>query len=76
MLLQAGQDRSGRSDGELLADDLEDERPERIKPRQLVDPGPRPEVGMRVDDAGASTGSAFRRNARAVGSATAAVVMS
>jgi hypothetical protein len=33
MLLQAGQDRSGRSDGELLADDLEDERPERIKPR-------------------------------------------
>src|SRR5262249_28570375 len=52
VLREPGQDRSGRADGQLLAGDLEQERPEGIKPRQFVDPRAWPEVGMRVDDAG------------------------
>src|SRR5690348_8852625 len=42
-------DRPGRADRELLARDLEDERPEGIERRKLVHPGPRPEVRPRVD---------------------------
>ena len=35
--------------GQLLACDLEDERPEGIEWRQLFQPGPRTEVRPRVD---------------------------
>jgi len=49
VLLETTQDRPCRPDGELLADDLEDERPERIKRRELVEPGARMEVRVRVD---------------------------
>src|SRR2546421_930388 len=42
-------DRPGRADRQLLARDLEDERPEGIEWRKLVHPGPRAEVRPRVD---------------------------
>src|SRR5207244_9246869 len=51
MLLEAGQDGSSGSDGELLAGDLEDERAEGVEPGELVDPGAWMEVRMRVDQA-------------------------
>src|SRR2546421_7400214 len=44
-----GDDRPGRGDGELLAGDLEDERPEGIERRKLVHPGSRAEIRPRVD---------------------------
>src|SRR5580765_8312236 len=43
-------DRPGRSDGQLLACDLEDERAEGIERRELVQPGARTEVRPRVDE--------------------------
>jgi hypothetical protein len=49
VLLEPGQDRSRRSDGELLACDLEGERPEGVERGELADPRARAEVGMRVD---------------------------
>jgi hypothetical protein len=49
VLLEPGQDRSSCPDGKLLAGDLEDQRSEGIEPGELVDPGARAEVGMRVD---------------------------
>src|SRR6266540_6408057 len=49
--VEARQDVSRRPDGELLADDLKDERAEGIQPRELVDPRARTEVRMRVDQA-------------------------
>ena len=48
-LLQMRDDRPGRADRQLLARDLEDERPEGIERRKLVHPGPRTEVRPRVD---------------------------
>src|SRR5438270_7419369 len=42
-------DRPGRGDGELLAGDLEDERPEGIERGKLFHPGPRAEIRPRVD---------------------------
>jgi hypothetical protein len=48
-LLQVRDDRAGRADRELLAGDLEDERPEGVKRRKLVHPRPRPEIRPRVD---------------------------
>jgi hypothetical protein len=50
-LLEPGEDRPGRLDGQLLAGYLEHERPERIQLRKLVHPGPRTEVRPRVDQA-------------------------
>jgi len=50
-LLEPGQDRSCRPDGELLAGDLEDERAEGVEAGELVDPRPWMEVRMRVDHA-------------------------
>src|SRR5262249_19886943 len=50
-LLEMRDDRSGRPDRQLLARDLEDERPERIERRKLVHPGAWTEVWMRVDHA-------------------------
>src|SRR5260370_20040849 len=49
MLLEPGQDRSRRPDGELLAGDLKDERAEGIESGKLVDPRARTEVRMRID---------------------------
>ena len=51
LLLESAQDGPRRLDGELLADDLEDERPEGIERRELVEPGTRMEVWARVDQA-------------------------
>ena len=48
-LLEMRDDRPGRADRQLLARDLEDERPEGIERRKLVHPGPRTEVRPRVD---------------------------
>ena len=47
-LLETGHDRPRSSHGKLLADDLEDERPERVKRRQFIEPGPRMEVRLRI----------------------------
>jgi hypothetical protein len=47
--LQTREDRAGRVDGQLLSCDLEDERPEGIERRKLVQPGPRAEVRPGVD---------------------------
>jgi hypothetical protein len=57
-LLQMRDDRGGRVDGKLLTCDLEDERPERIELRKLVQPSPRAEVRPRVDQRRATTPSA------------------
>src|ERR1022692_2028551 len=48
-VLQSGHDRPCRGDGQLLACDLEDQRPECIERRKLVQPGPGTETGPRVD---------------------------
>ena len=50
VLLQTRQDRPCRGDRQLLADDLEDQRAERVERRQLVEPGAGSEVGSCVDD--------------------------
>ena len=50
VILQVADDGSGRADGELLAGDLEDERPEGVERRQLVQPGPGAEVRARVNE--------------------------
>ena len=50
VLLESRQDRPRRSDGKLLADDLKDERPESIKRRKFVEPGPWVEVRLCIDD--------------------------
>src|SRR6476660_917108 len=50
-LLETRHDRPRGPDGELLPDDLEDERPEGVERRQLLDPGARAEARMRVDHA-------------------------
>ena len=49
-LLETGHDRARRSDGKLLADHLEDERPECVKRRKFVEPRPRMEVRLRIDE--------------------------
>ena len=51
-LLETGQDRPRRADGELLAGDLKDERPEGIEPRKVVHPGPWTEIRPRIDQPG------------------------
>jgi hypothetical protein len=51
-LLEAGQDRSCGSNGELLAGHLEDECPEGVEAGQVIDPSPRAEVGVAVDHLG------------------------
>ena len=48
-VLKPGHDPSCRGDGELLAGDLEDERPERVERWELVQPGPGAEVRPGVD---------------------------
>jgi hypothetical protein len=50
-LLQMRDDRAGRRDRELLAGDLEQERPEGVERRELVGPGSGTEVRMRIDQA-------------------------
>src|SRR5258708_1066648 len=50
-LFDAGHDRAGRSDRQLLADDLENQCPERIERRELVHPRSGTKGWMRVDDA-------------------------
>src|SRR4051794_12440939 len=50
-LLETRQDRPCGPDGELLADHLEDEHPKGVERRKLLDPCPRAEVRMRVDQA-------------------------
>src|SRR5215204_390445 len=49
-LLETPQDRPCRADGQLLTDDLKDERSERVKRRELVEPCPRTEVRLRIDE--------------------------
>ena len=56
-------------DGELLAGDLEDERPKGVEPGKLVDPCARVEVGMRVD-AARGQGRRPRNSRRGIGAAT------
>ena len=50
VLLETGHDCPRRADRELLAGDLEDQRPEGIERRELVEPSPRAEVRVRIDD--------------------------
>jgi hypothetical protein len=69
-LPQARDDRAGRADGQLLPDHLEDERTEGIERGRRVQPRPRMEV-RRASINSPRIGSAWRRNSRAVGSATA-----
>jgi hypothetical protein len=49
-LLETGHDRPRRSDGKLLADHLKNERPEPVKRRKFVEPRPRVEVRLRIDE--------------------------
>jgi hypothetical protein len=48
-LLDVGDDRAGRADGQLLGDDLHDQSPEGVDTRKVVEPAPRPEVRACVD---------------------------
>src|SRR4029077_4198227 len=48
-VLKAGHDRACRGDGKLLARDLEDQRPECVERRKLVQPGPGTGTGERGD---------------------------
>jgi hypothetical protein len=50
MFRDAGHDRPRRPHRDLLAGDLEDQRPEGIEGRELVEPSPRAEVRVRIDD--------------------------
>jgi hypothetical protein len=50
-VLEPGQNRSRRPHGQLLAGDLEHERPERVEAGELVDPRARLEVRVRLDHA-------------------------
>jgi hypothetical protein len=70
VLLKPGEDRSRRSDGELLACDLEGERPEGVERGELADPRARAKSGC-ASITRARIGSAFGRNSRAVGLASA-----
>ena len=71
-LLQAGDDRSRRPDGELLAGHLEDERLGTRRARGARRSSARGWKSGCASITRASTGSALRRNSRAWGSATAA----
>ena len=51
VLLDTGHDRAGRTHGQLLAGNLEDECSERVKRRKLVHPSARTEVRTGVDQA-------------------------
>jgi hypothetical protein len=48
-VLKSGHDRPCGGDGKLLTRDLEDQRPEGVERRKLVQPGPGTETGPRVD---------------------------